>query len=301
VTEHQQAYGGQVANSDVFPVLHQRSRAAAEPWRLPDSPSPSGLAADQGTVGSLEIRAASVIGPAHRCSVPALPRQDAYRLGQDSARKHLIIAVADGMSDSRHSDAGANIAAAAAVGNIRSLLDNGVPTVRLDAREIFTVAAGQMLGAAEQRGWQADEVRSVLAVAVVQTAAHEESGIRQAWLATLADVTAWRWRADGWDLLLGDLKDDGAIGELEYYLPYHPDRSQSDVIDLGPADVLAIMTDGLGDAISMLPDAAAWFASKWREPPDVARFMVDVGYEDSQFNDDRTAVVVWCLNEAASQ
>ena len=78
----------------LFPVIHQRSRLATAPWRLPASASPPGLAADQGTIGSLDVRAASLVGPAHRHTVPALPRQDAYRLGQDTCRGHLIVAVA---------------------------------------------------------------------------------------------------------------------------------------------------------------------------------------------------------------
>jgi Protein phosphatase 2C len=277
----------------LFPVIHQRSRLATAPWRLPASASPPGLAADQGTIGSLDVRAASLVGPAHRHTVPALPRQDAYRLGQDTCRGHLIVAVADGMSDSKHSDAGANVAAAAAVGEIRARLDRGLALEQLDASDIFAVAAGQMIGAADQRGWSHDDVRSALAVAVIPAVA-DVRGDRRAWLAALADVNVWRWQPDGWERLLGDLKDGLDASMLAHYLPYHPEDSASRLVGLRPGDVLAITTDGVGDAIGTLPGAAAWFARRWREPPDILSFAGDVGYGDIQFNDDRTAVVVWC-------
>ena len=180
-----------------FPVVRQRSPIAAIPWRLPVAPSPSGLAADQGRVGGLDVRAASLVGPAHRCGAPALPRQDAYRLGQDARHDYLIVAVADGMSDSKHSDAGANVAASAVVGEIRTRLDEGMSLDQLDPSDIFAAAAGQMIGAADQRGWNHDDVRCALAAAVIPAAVEGDSG-RRAWLAALADVNVWLWQPGEW-------------------------------------------------------------------------------------------------------
>lgn len=284
-----------VASPGLFPVVHQRSRMAAVPWRLPITSSPSGLAADQGRVGSLDVRAASLVGPAHRCRMPAQPRQDAYRLGQDARHDHLIVAVADGMSDSKHSDTGANVAASAVIGEIRARLDAGMSLDQLDADDIFAATAGQMIGAADQRGWSHDDVRCALAAAVVPASAEGENG-RRAWLAGLADVNVWLRQPGGWLPLLGDLKDGLDAGQLTYYLPYHPSNSASKFAYLGQDAVLAITTDGIGDAISMLPGAAAWFADRWRTPRDILSFIGDIGYEDIQFNDDRTAVVIWCTN-----
>ena len=278
-----------------FPVVRQRSPIAAIPWRLPVAPSPSGLAADQGRVGGLDVRAASLVGPAHRCGAPALPRQDAYRLGQDARHDYLIVAVADGMSDSKHSDAGANVAASAVVGEIRTRLDEGMSLDQLDPSDIFAAAAGQMIGAADQRGWNHDDVRCALAAAVIPAAVEGDSG-RRAWLAALADVNVWLWQPGEWLPLLGDLKDGLDAGRLNYYLPYHPGNTASRFAHLESDAVLAITTDGIGDAISMLPGAAAWFADRWRTPRDILSFVGDIGYEDIQFNDDRTAVVIWCTD-----
>jgi hypothetical protein len=283
------------APRSAFPVVRQRSRIAAIPWRLPVAPSPSGLAADQGRVGNLDVRAASLVGPAHRCGTPALPRQDAYRLGQDTRHDHLIVAVADGMSDSKHSDVGANVAAGAVVSEIRTRLDQGRSLDWLDASDILAATAGQMIGAAEQRRWSHDDVRCALAVAVMPTAA-DEGGGRRVWLAALADVTVWLWQPGGWRSLVGDVKEGADAGQLDHYLPYHPEKSATRLVTLERDAILAVTTDGIGDAISMLPGAAAWFAERWRTPRSILSFVSDIGYEDIQFNDDRTAVVIWCGN-----
>jgi Protein phosphatase 2C len=199
------------------------------------------------------------------------------------------------MSDSKHSDVGANVAASAVVGEIRVRLDRGVSLGELDASDIFAATAGQMIGAAEQRRWSHDDVRCALAVAVIPAAAENGDG-RRAWLAALADVTVWLWRPGGWLPLIGDLKEGADVSPLDHYLPYHPEKSATRLVRLGPDAVLAVTTDGIGDAISMLPGAAAWFADRWRTPRNILSFVQDIGYEDIQFNDDRTAVVIWCMN-----
>ncbi|WP_405017867.1 protein phosphatase 2C domain-containing protein [Kitasatospora sp. NBC_00070] len=276
-----------------FPVLGRPSQTAAAPWRLPGRPAPSGIAADRATLGDLTVLAASVVGPGHRCDAAGQPRQDAYRLGQDTAQRHLVIAVADGMSDSEHAEVGANVAVTAAVGALRAALDQGAGIEQLAATVPFRAAAGQMLGAAEQRGWTADQVRAVLVVAVVE-ARPRVDGTRLAWLAAIADVSAWRRHPTGWDRLIGDDKSGFDAGRVAHFLPHEPDAAQQRLYTLGPGDVLALMTDGVSDVFGQLPGAEGWFAERWAAPPPVARFLLEVGYEESQFNDDRTAVVVWC-------
>jgi hypothetical protein len=256
------------------------------------------MAADQASAGGLEVRAASLVGPGHRCMEPALPRQDAYRLGQDRQRRYLIAAVADGMTDSKHSEVGANTAVAAVVGLLRESLDADAGLAELDVKEIFLAAAGQMSGVAQQRGWPDDDVRAVLAAAVIP-AKPRPDGTRHAWLASLADVSIWRWRPGGWEQLMGDVKEGMDGSRLKHYLPYHPQHAVSQVVELRQGEIIAITTDGIADAFTILPGAAAWFADMWREPRPLASFVLDIGYEESQFNDDRTAVVAWCADMRA--
>jgi serine/threonine protein phosphatase PrpC len=276
-----------------FPLLAAPSQVASAPWRLPGRPSPTGVAADRAEVGDLTVAAASVVGPGHRCETAGLPRQDAYRLGQDTARDHLIVAVADGMSDSEHADVGAAVAVAAAVGRLRTALDQGTGLDGLDARELFRVAAGQLLGAAEQRGWSPDDVRTVMAVAVVETRPGPAGG-RRAWLASVADTGVWLRRGRGWTRLTGDAKSGMDGGRLSEFLPHLPDAVRQESYLLAGDDVLAVVTDGLSDLWDQVPSAQEWFADAWAQPCGVVDLVRHVGYEAGQFNDDRTAVVVWC-------
>ncbi|MCX4822175.1 protein phosphatase 2C domain-containing protein [Streptomyces sp. NBC_01142] len=281
------------AAADGFPVLGKRSRAFRAPWLLPETPAPHGLVADQAVLGGLVVRAASVVGPGHRGR--GVARQDAYRVGRDRAGRHLVIAVADGMSDSRHSDVGAQVAVSALVNTLRAALDSGTAIHALNHREVFLAAARQMYAVAEQRGWTADDVRAVAVAAVVPAVPHV-TGVREVWLGSIADVSAWRLCAGEWDRLIGDEKP-GYDSSVAHFLPHDPDNVAFGRIELPRGSVLAVTTDGLADAFATGPDARRWFAERWAHPPGIGAFLMDVGYEQTQMHDDRTAVVVWCADE----
>ncbi|MBZ6139914.1 protein phosphatase 2C domain-containing protein [Streptomyces olivaceus] len=276
------------------PVLVCGSRASTKAWRLPVEPGPHGLAADEATLGGLIVRAASVIGPGHRAH--GKPRQDAYRIGRDRTGDHLVIAVADGMSDSTHSDVGAQVAVSALVGTVRTALDAGTPLDRLDPYAAFLSAAGQMIAVSEQRGWDPDEVRAV-AIVVVVPARPQAGGRRRVWMAAIADVSAWRLRGDGWEHLIGDEKHGFDASAVARYLPHDPRGAEHGMVELSPTCVLAVTTDGVGDAFATGPQACRWFAERWARPPAVGTFLNQVGFDQIQMHDDRTAVVVWCDDE----
>jgi hypothetical protein len=274
------------------PVLGEISHAARRPWGLPPEPSPSAIAADSVTVGGLEIRAASIVGPGHRAQEPAIPRQDAYRLAQDVAGRYLLIAVADGMSDSKNSDLGANVAANAIITELRQALAGSEPG-QLSVAELYRAVSGQMVAIAKQRGITADTVRTVTLAAVIPILP-DQDGRRRAWFGGVSDVGAWRRQPDGWQQVAGQHRGGMDANALSEFLPYHPNRAVATMVDLAPHDVLALVTDGVSDAFGIINGAAAWFAERWRDPPPIASFILDVGYEARTQNDDRTAVVVWC-------
>ncbi|MEU9666190.1 protein phosphatase 2C domain-containing protein [Streptomyces bobili] len=276
------------------PVLVRGSRASREPWRLPAEPGPHGLAADEAALGGLTVRAASVIGPGHRAQ--GRPRQDAYRIGRDRAGEHLVIAVADGMSDSAHSDVGAQVAVSALVNSVRASLDAGTPLERLDHCGAFLSAAGQMIAVAEQRDWDPDTVRAVAVVAVVPARPHV-NGRRRVWLAAIADVSAWRLSGGDWERLIGEEKHGFDPSAVARYLPHDPRGADHGVVELSPTCVLAVTTDGVADAFATGPQARRWFAERWARPPAVGTFLNQVGFDQVQMHDDRTAVVVWCDDE----
>ncbi|MGP4024042.1 protein phosphatase 2C domain-containing protein [Actinomadura sp. 3N407] len=264
------------------------ARQSREPWRLPDEPAISGIAADAVDVGALTVRAASLVGPGHRCAEPAQHRQDAYRLGRDPGKRYLLVAVADGMSDSSRSHLGANVAVTALIGRLRADLGRGAP---LDGPALFLDAARQMSGMAAQQKVTENDVRAA-ALAVVVPVEPAADGRRRVWLAWIADVGAWVRAGASWTRLIGSDKQGLDRDVLTEFLPFHPDRTQTAELILEKGAVLALTTDGIGDALA--DGAAPWFAERWAAPPHIASFVADVGYDARGRLDDRTAVVIWC-------
>ncbi|MFJ5641598.1 protein phosphatase 2C domain-containing protein [Streptomyces sp. NPDC093223] len=275
------------------PVMYQPSRLAELPWRLPPQPAPPGLAADSARLGDLEVRAASVVGPGHRIDeTRAGPRQDSYRIGRDAAARHLVVAVADGMSDSSHSDTAAAVATLSLVNSLRRQLDEGVPLFDLDHRTAFLEAAQQVHAIARQRQWSADSVRTV-AVAAVVPADTPPNGDRGIWLAGLGDTSAWVREPRRWAQLLGEKEQGPDAGRLRTYLPHTPEAVERRHLSLGPGQALVLTTDGLGDALTELTQAHDWFHHHWAAPVTALDLLLHINYDSHQRNDDRTAVVVW--------
>jgi hypothetical protein len=205
----------------------------------------------------------------------------------------LLIVVADGMSDSENSDLGANVAATAVISQLRQALSAGIAPARINAPEMYRAVAGQMVATAKQRGFTPETIRTAILAAVVPTEP-DGHGNRTVWLAGIADVSAWLIRPGGWQQIAGQQKGGMDANVVSEFLPYHPGQAATATMNLGRGDVLALTTDGVADAFTVINGAAAWFADRWREPPPIASFILDVGYEAKTQNDDRTAVVVWC-------
>ncbi len=263
------------------------------PWLLPaEIAAPSGVAADQAILGNLDIRAVSVIGSGHRCEEPVKPRQDAYRVARDRAGNHLVVAVADGMSDSPRSELGAAIAVATVVSLLRRHLDDMRPLAELKAADLFRQVSAELVQSAKDRGLQPDDVRTTLAVAVLP--AYRRSGqMPQGWVARIADTHLWRRDTNGWSCLTGTAKAAYNGSTLSAYLPHTPDEATDQLFTLRDGDTVAVFSDGVADAFSDVAGASAWFADRWRRPPPLASFLLDVDFDARQQLDDRTAVVVW--------
>ncbi len=263
-------------------------------WCLPAEPSQPGLAADEVRLGDLDVRAASVIGPDHRCGEPATARQDAYRLGRDAKRRHLVVAVADGMSAAARSDIGATVAVRAAVDLVRKELDEGKRAGDIDFGELFTTVAKHVAGAAGQLGCSPDDVLTALIVVVCPTGPTRGDGARTVLVASLADVSCWLRLDGGWRRLTGAEKHGLDRNALDAFLPHHPRQVVVKPVDVPMAGAFAVVTDGVGDVIADSTAGARWFADRWSAPPPLASFVLDVNFEAPGQLDDRTAVVVWC-------
>jgi protein phosphatase 2C-like protein len=275
------------------------ARAQQKPWRLPAQPSPvPGIVADEAELGALTVRAASLVGPGHRCEEPAVARQDAYRLGQDATGEYLVVAVADGLSSSQRSDLGATVAVSSAVASLVELLRTGFDPGRLSAPELFGRVARRMREETAARGLSDGDVCTVLITAVLPTLLREGEP-RPCWVGWLGDASLWRLGEGRWRVVAGNRKrDEGGIASdaLDAVLPYDPDAAQSRLLPFALGDVLTLVSDGVGDGLAGLSALNRFLAENWAEPPSIADFINHVGFDAEQFTDDRSAVTVWAGN-----
>jgi hypothetical protein len=278
------------------PRFGDGARAQGYPWLLPERTVQNGIAADEATVGAFTIRAASVIGPGHRCGQPAEPRQDSYRIGRSRDSRYAIVAVADGLSSAAWSDAGATTASSQAVTLLREQIE-AVGFGGLDVKELYGRIAESIAAHAAGRGVGTSHVATVLITAVL--AEPDINGVAEAWVAWLGDSSAWTLdpRAPLWRFSAGEAKDRAAAvvsNEVAGRLPDTPQLARGHYVTLAPGAALALVTDGIGDAwADPAGNVNEYFANAWRSPVPATRFTADVGFDAPQCLDDRTAVVVW--------
>lgn len=278
------------------PRFGEGARAQGYPWLLPERTVQNGIAADEATVGAFAVRAASVVGPGHRCGHPAEPRQDSYRIGRSRDSRHAIVAVADGLSSAAWSDAGATTASSQAVTLLREQIET-VGFDGLDASQLYGRVAESVAAHAAARGVGTSQVATVLITAVF--AEPDADGTAKAWVAWLGDSSAWTLDPPSalWRFSSGDPKDRTSAvvsNAVAGRLPDTPHLARARSVTLAPGAALALVTDGIGDAwADPAGTVNAYFANAWRSPVPAGRFTADVGFDAPQCLDDRTAVVVW--------
>ncbi|MFE8949921.1 protein phosphatase 2C domain-containing protein [Streptomyces sp. NPDC007856] len=278
------------------PRFGDGARAQGYPWLLPERTVQNGIAADEATVGAFTIRAASVIGPGHRCGQPAEPRQDSYRIGRSRDSRHAIVAVADGLSSAAWSDAGATTASSQAVTLLREQIET-VGFGGLDVKELYGRIAESIAAHATGRGVGTSHMATVLITAVL--AEPDANGVAKAWVAWLGDSSAWTLdpHVPLWRFSAGEAKDRAAAvvsNEVAGRLPDTPQLARDHYVTLAPGAALALVTDGIGDAwADPAGNVNEYFANAWRSPVPATRFTADVGFDAPQCLDDRTAVVMW--------
>lgn len=278
------------------------SKAQRYPWLLPVRPASSGVAADEAQLGDIAVRAASLVGPGHRCQEPATARQDAYRMARDATGDHLLLAVADGVSSSAHAELGAAVAASTAVTYLRRQLDD--PEGQLSAADLFDEAATAMRREAGRRGLEPADVCAVLFVAVIPTRPTAPTGERTMWAAWLGDASLWRLDEQRWRYAAGDRKgatpgyDSNAV---THTLPADPHAARDTRLALRPGDVVSLVSDGVGDGLATIDELNAYLADRWQQPLPIATYLSDVGFDAERFLDDRTSVTVWIDPAARSR
>lgn len=273
-------------------VLGTGSSAGRAPWRMPVRAGQPGIAVDAMLLGDLEVRAASVIGPAHRCREPAVARQDAYMLARDGRGEHLVIAVADGLSASSQSELGARVAVSTAARELTAALDRRPDPVAIDVAQLFTTVAREITGTGRGRGATERDLCCLLVVAVVPTSPAAD-GSRQVWTAQIGDVSVWTHGAC-WRQEVGAAKSGFDRNVVDAVLPFHPGEAVRSIVTVPPGHGVAVVTDGVGDLFNDVAGAHEFFARQWAAPPAPATFLAELCVDAPGQDDDRTAVVVWC-------
>jgi Protein phosphatase 2C len=117
-------------------------------------------------------------------------------------------------------------------------------------------------------------------------------------LAVLAgDSGAYRIDDGGLWLVAGG-KDDGDSPVTSTAVRPLPGRvtPAAMAFDLEEGQGLVLVTDGLGDPLGDGDsEVGRELARRWRQPPTIDRFLLDVNFLRRTFDDDRTAVAVWQL------
>lgn len=275
------------------PVFVGTSAAGQAPWHLPGGSVSGGLSADAATLGDLQVRAASVVGPGHRCEEPAGPRQDAYSLRRTPDGEFLIVAVADGVGSSRHSDLGARVAVTTATRELEGMLQSAGFS-GIDVAPLYKSIAGEMIGTGRSRGFPDKDICSILITAVIP-ARPETDGYRSVWVAWIGDVSMWLAQGGALHQLTGHQKAGLDRNALQAVLPFEPGEVQYDTFSFALGDRIALMTDGVSDSLTTIPEAVGYLAAQWSgPPPHPAAFLHSLCYDSPGQADDRTAVVVWC-------
>lgn len=267
------------------------SSAQREPWHLSATTTP-GLAADEATIGAVSLRAASMVGPGHRCEAPAGPRQDAYAIRCSRDGRWIVVAVADGIGSAAKSDMGASIAVSAASRAAVRYLDAGSQPDEINPREVFRETASLMISAADSRNVTYTDFGSLLLLLVAPTSLDVADAC---WVVGNGDLSVWCARDAHLDQVYGPRKDAFDPNTVTSALPSeHATAVKAAWLRILPGAALALVTDGMGDPFQDSQSVRDYFARRWSEgAPPLMSFVKDVDFQAPGHDDDRTAIVLW--------
>lgn len=269
-----------------------------ENWDVPDTVLDGYLVRGAPDVPPMTLRAASVRGRSHRFYGRA--RQDAYAVRCD--QRYAVLAVADGVSSAPLSHYAANVVARHGCYEIRKLLATTTPEA-LNWSWLLRILAAKVVAEGRRQLGQPDLPDSEVAVhlaatvlfAVVELAPRD--GYHPVHLLSHGDSSAWILRAGQHWEPQQPIKNEGAdlASSATAALPYLPDNPPIPVHTvLAPADVLLLVTDGVGDPLGNGAGTVGGFlAENWRTPPEPLAFAAQVDFARKSHDDDRTAVALW--------
>lgn len=263
------------------------------------------MTVDAATIGRVRVAAASLKGTAHHEF--GTVRQDSYGLatvGED----YLVFAVADGVSQAKHSHVAADLACQVAVSGTVQSLTAGVRPDELDWAQV----TGDVRLAIRRRAvatlppdaddFSQDQIDYAIARQVMSTTLdvavlNTRDSPTEYLVARLAGdgSTYLHDRADGWTLLsAGKDVEDTVVSNRVQALPLDPGTPGILRGVLATGQALMVCTDGLGDHLGSGSSELGQFLSKaWSQPVPAPEFLRTLDFVQAGALDDRTAVVAW--------
>ena len=306
------------ANGNI-PVGEQ-SRSNATAWHAPewtkipallDEGPGRDIEVQFGVAQDLRVMAGSVRGTRHQFY--AQPNQDAFAIARTD--RFLVVAVADGVGSARFAAHGSAYVSERVVRYLESALrDTAVDDadgLESSVRQaLHTGSEGVMnwsegafraphVPAVEVRR---SEVSTTLTVCIVPLVA-DLSGSRTVTCANVGDSPCYTLRREGWRLETEATKDGAVLDLATVALPCPPGEpipSRVRQLNLGPDDVLVVMTDGIGQSLaSGQTEVGSWLAGRLRRPMLAHDWIDTLMFDRAGEDDDRTMVAVWAGSSMA--
>jgi serine/threonine protein phosphatase PrpC len=254
------------------------SLAAGAPWRLGQVSGVPDTVLEAGRVGSLEVRAASTRGSAHRFD--GVVRQDALGV-TGLAERYVLAAVADGVGAAADAHRGAGLAVRHALGHLARALPGE------DLASVDLIGALRAADLAVRAAGPAPALRATtLTVAVVDAARGHRYRV-----ARIGDSPAFVLADGAFRPLFGE-----CVAEIHDpatdSLPSPRGSAERVGGTLRPGQALVLASDGVGVPVRDT-QAGGYLADAWAEPPGPVAYLHQLQFDLRSFDDDRTAVVVW--------
>ncbi|MFD0575712.1 protein phosphatase 2C domain-containing protein [Dactylosporangium darangshiense] len=250
----------------------------------------------------VQLRAASVRGLAHRFA--GTVRQDEYAFRRTDDGRHLVLAVADGVSSGRlsHQAAalvcrlGTKLVAASLAVKPPEELDWTAVMLQL-SQEIRRIAAGLLQIAEPTHDEVVEQMAATALFGVLELRPPDGGNDLVAHVAAVGDSSAWVLRADGWEPLQAVKNSDGVVAtSVTRALPLRSVKAEVTArpVIVGRGEALVLMSDGVGDPMmDGTGPVGRVLAEAWRRPPAPLDFAAQVDFLRKTHDDDRTVVAAW--------
>jgi serine/threonine protein phosphatase PrpC len=273
------------------PVFGRPSPASSSPWKLGErSAATASVRADGADTEWCALRAASVVGVRHRLA--GRPVEDAWAWG--GAEKYVVLAVADGVGSLSASGPVATAAVVAAVASATtaaasvtcSIGGGAWAPIDSDARwpDLALPDAGAAANAAVVG---VEDGATTLVVALVGRDGTAE-------VIRVGDSTAFVLSDGTWSELFVDADGTDMRSPATAALPSVAPRPESTRVEIGPGDVLVLVTDGVGDPLRDGPGTVGpGLAAGLAEAPHPLALAALIDFSRQGCHDDRTLAAIW--------